>query len=378
MNLFFAENWYKRYQNLTQCSPGHPFVRKVKGEVESFTDPEQLIKYLKESEDAIYMWSDCEDFAILSDMYQIRIKIITTKGIRDKNPTVTWIYPDKNMVKYAELKNVQLDDMVILHENDTHFNLIVSKDSDLATLGSLSYRFNIGPMEKKTSNNSKINKPEEGDITDDDLELNDKDELMYIDDLKKQLKTCENSKMNLHKEYLKCQTELKKKTEETEILKTELKDLKEIIKLEEDLKNKNIDTNSKEKEDETNEFLPQMVKNIRAKTKPTGKSTPSTKFQKQEEEFNCIECDFQGTRKYELIKHISLKHSGKQEMNDSIKCRICGEQFNTKWNLMHHRKEKHMNAVAFCRNKSQGSCSFTDDMCWWSREKGNCERMLSL
>ena len=141
------------------------------------------------------------------------------------------------MVKYAELKNVQLDDMVILHENDTHFNLIVSKDSDLATLGSLSYRFNIGPMEKKTSNNSKINKPEEGDITDDDLELNDKDELiMYIDDLKKQLKTCENSKMNLHKEYLKCQTELKKKTEETEILKTELKDQKEIIKIEEDLK----------------------------------------------------------------------------------------------------------------------------------------------
>ena len=34
--------------------------------------------------------------------------------------------------------------MVLLHEDDLHFNLIISKHSDLAKFGSLSYRFNFG------------------------------------------------------------------------------------------------------------------------------------------------------------------------------------------------------------------------------------------
>ena len=36
--------------------------------------------------------------------------------------------------------------MVLLHQEDCHFDLIVSKDSNLATVGILSYRSNIGPL----------------------------------------------------------------------------------------------------------------------------------------------------------------------------------------------------------------------------------------
>jgi hypothetical protein len=78
MNHFFADHWYQNYQYLTQCSPGYPFRRQVKGKEEKFTDPEELIKYLKSSDDAMYMWSDSEDFKVLADLYQMRIKIITT------------------------------------------------------------------------------------------------------------------------------------------------------------------------------------------------------------------------------------------------------------------------------------------------------------
>ena len=61
MNLFMAKHWYKRYQNVTQCSPGHPFVRKIgDGKIE-ITEPKNLIKFLKSSNDAAYMWSDSED-----------------------------------------------------------------------------------------------------------------------------------------------------------------------------------------------------------------------------------------------------------------------------------------------------------------------------
>ena len=88
------------------------------------------------------MWCNIEDLAIISDMYQIKIKIISTKGREDKNPTVNWIYPDQGMKKFAELKDIDIGEMVLFHENECHFNLIVSKQCDLAVNGSLSYRFN--------------------------------------------------------------------------------------------------------------------------------------------------------------------------------------------------------------------------------------------
>ena len=86
------------------------------------------------------MWTDSEDLAIISDLYQVRIKIITTKGLSDKNPTVNYISPDKDMAQFAELKNVGMNEMVLMHEDDLHFNLVVSKYSELATYGSLSHR----------------------------------------------------------------------------------------------------------------------------------------------------------------------------------------------------------------------------------------------
>ena len=49
MNLFFANHWHSRYQFISQCSPGHPYVRKLgDGEI-SFTDPNKFILFLKRS-----------------------------------------------------------------------------------------------------------------------------------------------------------------------------------------------------------------------------------------------------------------------------------------------------------------------------------------
>ena len=82
-------------------------------------------------------------------MYQMKIKVVTTSGPNDKNPTVNWIHPDQDLKKFAELKDVQIDDLVLLHEKDTHFNLVITNESDLAKYGSLSFRFNIGPIMKQ-------------------------------------------------------------------------------------------------------------------------------------------------------------------------------------------------------------------------------------
>ena len=69
-----------------------------------YTDPEELIKYLKTSDDAAYMWSDSEDLSIIADMFQIKIKVITVKGPNDKKPTVNQIYPCEGLKQFAELK----------------------------------------------------------------------------------------------------------------------------------------------------------------------------------------------------------------------------------------------------------------------------------
>ena len=40
---------------------------------------------------------------------------------------------------------------------------------------------------------------------------------------------------------------------------------------------------------------------------------------------------------------------------------------------MDHRKSKHLNTVAFCRNKLEGKCNYTDAKCWWNHmeKQGN-------
>ena len=104
MNKFMAKHWNRRYKSITQCSPGHPFERKLANRVVKFTEPKKLLEFLKNSEEASYMWTDSEDLAVLADMYQMKIKIITTKGDEDKNPTVNCILPENTMKEYAEVK----------------------------------------------------------------------------------------------------------------------------------------------------------------------------------------------------------------------------------------------------------------------------------
>ena len=141
-----AKHWNVRYKDITQCSPGNPFTRKLGNQNVIFTDPDKPIEFLIKSEKAAYMWTDSEDLAVLSDMYQIKIKIITSRGEDDENPTVNLIHPDKAMEAFAELKDVDIDEMVLFHQDDCHFNLVVNEESDLALKGSISQRFNVGPF----------------------------------------------------------------------------------------------------------------------------------------------------------------------------------------------------------------------------------------
>ena len=368
MNLFFAKHWDSRYQYISQCSPGHPFKRKIKGHEIEFTDPQNLIKFLENSSDAAYMWSDSEDLAILADMFQIRIKIITTKGSTDENPTTNWIYPDPKLKPFAELNNVDINDMVLLHDNDSHFNLIISSDSDLAKFGSLSNRFNVGPFEEEVNKDAKSS--EKIDVKQDELEDADQKTENEVLTLKKELKQCKESKEIILKEYLNCEKELRIKTEEAEKQKVEIKDLRKIVKLRSQLKDKEtgdspMDVDEDDSVENAEVLLKMKNKGFKRKD-PQTESTPNVRNIKKtvkeyicqdcdfkgstelnlknhtifmhtstvkdgEGEFNCQHCDFQGSQEIQLRKHIQVKHTRRDtDHQGSIKCRICGEGFQKK------------------------------------------------
>ena len=332
MNQHLAKFFYTRYQNITQCSPGHPFVRKLAGGEVSFTNPEELISFLTKSTDAELVWCDSEDLSVIADFYQIKTQIITRKGEEDENPIVNWIYPDESMKEHAELKEVDLGEMILFHEDDCHFNLIISRDSDLATLGSLSHRFKIGPKE-----------PEDKDKEVGKNNTNDnKEEESKIKDLENELKKTKENLRKIQNNYIQCEKELRKKTEEVEILKVEIKDLKLLKELKEktvesdDVKemkkcsNCDFKTNSSEW---LRNHLENVHKNRRknvtiektknwpkceVKAQSTG-SLESHEGQEHEIEKNgsennikkCGDCDFLTNSTEWMKKHVELLHKSK-------------------------------------------------------------------
>ena len=354
INQFLVKHWNKKYMLKTQCSVETPFVRNIgSGGQISFTNHEKLFEYLENSEEADFMWTDSEDLVVVSDMYQVRIKIITTKGENYENPVVNWIYPDEQMKEFAELKDVEIDDIVLLHEKDVHFNLIISEDNDLSKVGSLSFMNNLGPImnqEEQVLNQVKTKTYLDAVVKNID---EDKELKIEIKRLKNALQKSTEKITALEKQYDECEAVLKKVIEESEKLKSELKDLKQITKLE-----KSIEETSK-----VAPLVPQ-VKTAEITSPPLRNDSTKTTVDNDdviiEEEFNCLECPFQGTELSQLNKHIQIKHR--------LQCRNCEETFKTKPDLMMHRKKEHYSAVALCKNGTE--CTFSEK-CWWKHKKDN-------
>ena len=415
MNKHLAKFFYSRYKNITQCSPGHPFVRKLAGGEVSFTNPDKLINFLTKSTDAELMWCDSEDLSVIADMYQIKIKVITSRGEKDENPTVNWIYPDESMKEHAELKKVELGELVLFHENDNHFNLVISKDSDLATLGSLSHRFKIGPKEPMDDEKNEI------EIEKEDTKLDN----TQIRDLEKELKKIREDHGKTKNDYIQCEKELRNKTEEVEILKLEINDLKELLKLKDktiesdsakemrkctkcDFKTNNTDWlrkhlenvhNNQNKNCTKSEFKTKRTESLKGHIDEQHESDKKGELEEikkcskcdfltnsnvwmekhmklvhdkkqNDPEFNCNECDYQGTEKEQLNKHIFIKHTLEGRLQENkIVCNNCGEKFPAKMNLLSHRKSKHSETVAVCRKYLEGKCHFSPEKCWWNHKQ---------
>ena len=184
-----------------------------------------------------------------------------------------------------------------------------------------------------------------------------------------EMKKVIKEKQKIEEEYFKCEKELALKTEECEKLKIEIKDLKQLLHLKSQVQNLDINSTQEitksEGQNLQNETEKKMDKTRSWKTVMSRKKkrhhttvNKEPELYDEEEEYNCNGCDFQCSTKDHLEKHINIKHR--------MTCRICEEVFESKGDLMVHRKLKHANYVATCKNFIADKCPFADSKCWWN------------
>ena len=66
------------------------------------------------------MWRDHEDFAALSNIYQVRIKIITVRNTQDIHPVISIQDPDPNFKLETESAPGKIPEILLFHVKDVH------------------------------------------------------------------------------------------------------------------------------------------------------------------------------------------------------------------------------------------------------------------
>ena len=71
--------------------------------------------------------------------------------------------------------------------------------------------------------------------------------------------------------------------------------------------------------------------------------------------------------------HSTSEHSSGEALNEfNYTCNLCGESFSAKWEMMAHRKEKHLSRVGPCKYYMRGACELDAKTCWFRHE--NCDQ----
>ena len=395
MNVHVLENheFYKDKGYL--CDDENPFEREVKDEAPvKFTDPNDLFAFLM-SPSSDYMYSDSEDFLIIANMYNMKVKIV-----RDENPaSITEILPDKDM-KHTKVVDDEVvsPDMTIIYESGNHFNLVVSRQSDLATLGTITHRDHGKKIPVAMKANSKQTKPNQTSFKDIEenksLPLNEENV-----ELKAKVESLIQFNEAITQQYRLAIIEMKTLKENLEYLKIENKNLKYFVDNNQTTgpSDKKSDTAeaTKEKSDEetiksrtckecsyictSNSHLNIHMKrhqdlSVRCRICkiPFKSDTELIKHKKKEHErkspeYNCMDCDFQSSSRGEFTNHRQQKHTPSSEITVVIKCRNCDTTFQTKWQLMNHRRDIHP-SNRMCKYYAENKCKFTTQGCWYKHE----------
>ena len=260
-----------------------PYERQVgvAGKTVRFDNSEEYLQYLRSNE-AQLLWSDAEELIAIANLYQMDIRVITTKGPEDPEPTMATIGPDEDVEikEFAMLKPGVVPTMTLLHTIDSHFDLVIPKDARIV---------------KDMYGDNPYSKPESTEL----------------DTIKEEYE-------NLKAVHTRC---------EKDII-----NLKDLVK---ELTSKIEAMNNKEKplDEENYEF--QNAKNLFTK-KQMGFQRIGPQFEANKKpdivNYRCTNCSKCFTTKNKLEVHKKTVHTNDEQNN----CKNCAQSFKTKSELSKH------------------------------------------
>ena len=346
INEFMAHHFQSKYKLKTPF----PLERNIGNNKKvTFQNEEEFCEFLLNSKESSHMWMDSEDLCVLSDLFQLNIKIISTDSISSV-PTVNNITPDKVMKKYAKADLAEKE-LVLIHENDDHFNVVLPRSENITKKGSLSKALFKG-------------------ISISDFILNKQHVKENIDKDSNKIADHQSNDYNkLKEEYDNTIMELRRKTEQLEKIKIELRDINQIKDLDAKLEGKTM-SEPTEREETNPSPIEKPQTTVREKTNPSTieKSKPTSR----DSQFNCNDCDFQTTSVWFLNKHRNIKHCNESN-KEGVTCNQCNVIFYIKSEFMVHRKNEHIEMVGRCRKFKEGQCPFSSKHCWWRHDDNTYE-----
>ena len=84
--------------------------------------------------------------------------------------------------------------------------------------------------------------------------------------------------------------------------------------------------------------------------------------------FRCDECEYPAEDLCELGEHIYFNHNS-DNCEDIYNCNFCEETFESKTELMTHKKNNHEENITICKYFMEDKCAFDAKKCWYSHNK---------
>ena len=329
-----------------------PYVRRVgvKGKKVEFKEGEEksFLEFLKNPESA-FLWSDSVDLHALCNMYNMKIKIVTTYSAGNIEPKVYWCDPDPEMDDSRLIPQGVVADITLINYDEKHFNLVISKP--LLFGKTCSNSTNDETLQKRL--NSLVLKVEESQLVVFKLRKE-------LADLKREIR---------HEDHDRNKTDELIKVADMSIDEDEVKDNDdhEVIEIVKEKPVVNIEENS-----DSSCNLPVDKSLFECKTCERRFKLQSLLKKHIEDNhgrkyFSCDICKFNCQSKQELKNHQEMHSEGKTSER-SLNCHLCGNIFSTKTELMNHRRDQHRNSLKLCRYFASGNCHFDDNLCWYKHQ----------
>ena len=392
-------------------------IKVGSGKYEKFHNFEQFKNYLQNNPNSKLMWGDHVQLQITANLFNLTTHLLVANG--DGN--VLTFNPDARLKKFAIEELESKDEIWLIYINNNHYDALVADDSTCVTMNNdilqveietdeEDYEYTEAIKTHRESNNKDIEivKPTvealpllgkwiagpPNQAPQPRVEVYNKFEVKTEtteDKLKKEIKEHNVTKHKLkaiEDGYKECKVELRNVQEDKERLKIKLKDLESIeeltdIKMNESIKRREKDeifkcviceypfkdqvTLKKHTAKHKKKHSEIEVKQCCGICETTILSNNELKRHikiKHSEQFTCNQCDFQASTKMILTKHINIKHrTGEDQLDGTLRCKECGEQFSTAWSMGNHMRDNHTKKT-LCKFFKDGRCKFTETQCW--------------